>query len=278
LPFVSTSLATFLLPSRDTGVQVYGTVANGLFSYNLALTNGASAGTLTDSDLDSEKDAVARVFVRPFLRSGWSAVTRLGLGVGTSYGVHTGTTDTPGVPVLRTYGSQTFFSFANDRTVAGTAVAAGAIFRVVPHATWSYGPVAAYGDWAHVEENVSGKLVTSNAFSMVASVVLTGEEAAPLSYIVPRRPFDLITGGFGTIVLVARAGRLAVSNSAFAAGLALPVSAMQTATVVGFGVNWYPISGFAVLASFGHMWFEAYQGAMARPPEDGLTVRFQMVL
>lgn len=277
LPFVSTSFATLLLPSRDTGVQVYGNVGEGLFQYNLAFTNGGPAGTLSDFDLDSEKDVVARVFVRPFLRTGLRPLRGLGLGVGASYGAHTGTPEAPGLSVLRTYGGQTFFSWANDKTPAGTATASGAILRVVPHATWAFGPVAAYADWVHVEEHVRGAVITSDAYSVVPSVVLTGEAAAPLSYIVPKRPLDL-HGGIGTVLLVLGLGRMQVRDSAFLTGNADPRVAAQTATVYGGGLNWYPVSGLALLASYGHMVFTAYGGAPPRANEDTLIVRFQMVL
>src|SRR5262249_26883129 len=70
LPFVSTSPASLLLPARDTGVEVFGTLADGMFAYNLALTNGAVPGSSGDDDVDSDKDVVARAFVRPFALSG----------------------------------------------------------------------------------------------------------------------------------------------------------------------------------------------------------------
>jgi phosphate-selective porin OprO and OprP len=278
LPFVSTSFAALLLPSRDTGVQVYGTFGHGLLTYNLAFTNGAFSGTLSDVDLDSEKDVVGRVFARPFEQTSWSAIRHLGVGVGASWGVHSGSTDAPGLPVLRTYGGQSFFAFANDKTSSGTATASGQVLRVVPHATWSWGPVAAYADWAHIEERVGGSVVTTDGYSIVPSVVLTGEDAAPLSYIVPKHPFDPLHGSFGTVLLVLGAGRIHVSDAAFLSGAALPAAAMQSSMVVGGGLNWYPVSGFSVLASYGHMWFDAFGGAPPRPPENALTVRLQMVL
>ena len=79
LPFVSTSLASVLLPSRDTGVQVYGNVGDGVLHYNVALTNGAYAGTLSETDVDSEKDGVARAFVRPFVHTSAAPIRKLGV-------------------------------------------------------------------------------------------------------------------------------------------------------------------------------------------------------
>lgn len=130
----------------------------------------------------------------------------------------------------------------------------------------------------HVQEHVNGTVVNSDAYSVVPSVVLTGEDAEPLSYIVPKRPLDLGQGGVGTILLVGGAGRLRVGNNAFASGAADPVTAMQAATVYGGGFNWYPASGIALITSFGHMVFDGYGGGAARPSENTLIARFQMVL
>ncbi len=104
LPFVSTAVASLLLPSRDTGVQVFGTFASGRLSFNLALTNGAVAGTLGDGDLDSQKDVVARVYARPFLSTDPGPLQQLGIGLGASTGVHSGTLDNPQLPIFVTYG------------------------------------------------------------------------------------------------------------------------------------------------------------------------------
>src|SRR5262249_34247770 len=104
LPFVSTSPAALLLPARDTGVELLGTF--GPLAYSLALVNGAFAGGVGESDVDSDKDVVARVFLRPFASTGLAPLEKLGFGVGASYGEHTGTMTSPQLPVLTTYGSQ----------------------------------------------------------------------------------------------------------------------------------------------------------------------------
>lgn len=67
-------------------------------------------------------------------------------------------------------------------------------------------------------------------------------------------------------------------DSAFLSGNADPRVAAQSATAYGAGLNWYPVSGLALLASYGHMVFTAYGDAPPRPNEDTLIVRFQMVL
>ena len=48
--------------------------------------------------------------------------------------------------------------------------------------------------------------------------------------------------------------------------------------VYGGGVNWYPSRGVGLLVSFGHQIFGAAGGARARPDENTLTTRLQLVL
>jgi phosphate-selective porin OprO/OprP len=277
LPFVSTAVASLLLPSRDTGVQVFGTFASGRLSFNLALTNGAVAGTLGDSDLDSQKDVVARLYARPFLSTGPSPLQQLGIGVGASTGVHRGTLDNPQLPIFLTYGGQTFFSFRRDRASGEVAIASGRVQRIAPHATWSWGPVAAYADAVWTREWVNGIEVNINSWSVIPTVVLTGERAAPLSFVVPAHPLDLTKGYLGTIELVGGIGHLRVGSSAFPA-LANPTTAMQTFHVYGLGLNWFPLSGLAIIVSYGHQTFTAAGAAPNRPNEDTLIVRAQAVL
>jgi hypothetical protein len=72
-------------------------------------------------------------------------------------------------------------------------------------------------------------------------------------------------------------GNLKVGSSAFPA-VANPATAMQGFRVYGLGLNWFPLSGLAVLVSYGHQVFTAAGGASDRPNEDTLVTRVQVVL
>jgi|GEM_PF-1245060 len=144
----------------QSGQQVLGTLGKGIIAYNLALTNGAVAGILSDGDFDSGKDLVARIYARPFLTTGPEALRQLAVGLGASTGVHRGSVDNPQLPVLLTYGGQAFFSFKRDRVSNDVAVAAGRVERLVPHATWSWGPLAAYADAVWIRERVRTPMST----------------------------------------------------------------------------------------------------------------------
>jgi Phosphate-selective porin O and P len=264
LPFVSTSPAALLLPARDTGLQLLGTVGGGLFSYNLALVNGAVAAGTGESDADSDKDVVARVFVRPWVSTDFAPLQKLGVGVGASYGDHTGTATSPQLLSLTTYGGQVFFSYAKS------AVANGPIGRIAPHLTWGYGPVALYADAVWTRERVSGIDVDSRALSAIGTIVLTGEAAAPLSFVVPSH-------SYGAFALVLGSGDVSVGLEAFPT-LADPTVAMHAMRVYGGGLNWYASRGVAVLTSYGHQVFTAAGGGNDRANEDTLIARLELVL
>ena len=270
LPFVSTAVASLLLPARDTGIQLLGSLDD-VFSYNLALVNGNWAAGPGGSDGDSAKDVVGRVFVRPFSGAGIEPVRKLGVGLGASFGDHTGTPENPRLLTLSTYGGQVFFAYRP------MVAASGRIERLVPHLTWGYGPVALYADAVFVRESVGGTDVDSRAFSAVATIVLTGEEAAPLAFVVPLHSFDLAAGQPGTIELVLGAGDVQIGQSAYPT-LADPNTAMRAMSVLGGGVNWFLSRGVAVLVSYGHQWFRAAPGGAARTEEDTLIARFQLVI
>lgn len=271
LPFVSTSFASVLVPSRDIGVQAFGKLGDGLVAYNVALTDGATAGSLVDGETDSHKDVVGRIFVRPFKRSSIAPLQQLGIGIGASTGLRRGTMTAPSLPILRTYGGQTFFSYR------GESVADGRVTRVVPHATWAWGPVAMYGDYVRVEEHATNAAVRAVAWSVIPSVVLTGERAAPLAFIIPAHPLDLRKGHIGTVLLTAGLGSIRIGGDAFDTA-ADPTTAMRKATVLGGGVKWYPYTGIAVLADYGLMWFDAAGDRPARPSEHTVITRVEMAL
>jgi hypothetical protein len=68
-----------------------------------------------------------------------------------------------------------------------------------------------------------------------------------------------------------------IGSAAFPA-LANPAVAMKGMTAYGLGLNWYPSRGVALLVAYGHQVFTAADSAPARPNEDTLTARFQLIL
>ncbi len=277
-PLVDADMASALLPSVDTGAQVWGRAGDGLVEYNVALVNGAVAGTTPNPlDVDSNKDGVGRLFVQPFLPTQVSALRHLGLGIGGSFGTHTGTVRSPQLPKLSTWGGITYFGFANSGAANGTALATGTSARLVPQASWHEGPVSAYGEYVHGFDDVAGARVTHDALGAVATVVLTGEDALPLHYVVPAHELSPARGTWGALELAATLGGLDVSPGGAAGSVAHATGSRRTRTVGG-GINWYPNLGVRVMVDAQHTAFEALPGTAPIPDETLLVGRFQVVL
>ena len=278
LPWISVSPASFLLPVRETGIELLGELGQGLVAYNVALSNGSYAGPITDNDVDTGKDVIVRVFGHPFHGSGIAALAQLGIGLGASYGSHHGTQASPETPVLRTYGNAVFFAFANDGTPAGTVKADGGVARVVPHLTYAYGPVAAYADYTHERDAFGATTVGFDAASATVTVALTGEHPSPFGRITVAHPIDLARGQYGGVQLVLGGGEVRVDGSAFTAGLANPATSMQRADVIGGGVNWYPTTGLGLLVDVSRTTFTAFGENAARPTETTIYARLELSL
>src|SRR5262245_54640778 len=116
LNFVERAFPTNLAPNRDTGVQVYGDLVGGAFSYAIAAMNGVPDGGSSDLDTNDGKDFVGRVFFQPFIRRSADHKGKgLGFGLAASHGRQTGAV----LPTYRTTPQSPFFVFANGAAADG---------------------------------------------------------------------------------------------------------------------------------------------------------------
>src|SRR5262249_35141549 len=129
--------------------------------------------------------------------------------------------------------------FAYNRGV----VASGTQSRLAPQLYYYAGP---YGLMAEQitssvdmrNETARGK-VTNRGWFVQASRVVTGEEASYSQDVVPRRPLDPRTGGWGALELAARYSELRLDQDAFRLGFADPRVSASRANALTLGLNWY---------------------------------------
>jgi phosphate-selective porin OprO and OprP len=275
--FVERSLVTNLVPNRDLGVQVGGTVGEGRFTYAVGVFNGVpDAASTSNTDFDNDKDLGGRLFTQPFKNRADSPWRGLGLGVGASLGRQKG----PGgvTAGYKTAGQQTFFRY-------GSAVAAdGRTWRVSPQGYYYLGPFGALGEYAVSTVNVrpaatGGKTALQHrAWQVVAGYVLTGEEAS-FSSLVPRHPFRWDEGTWGAWQLVARYADLELDDRTFPA-FASPDTNARGASAVGVGVNWYLNRTVRTSVDYFQTHFDlpatASSPSSLRPDEAVLISRFQL--
>ena len=108
LTFPERALPTNLVPNRDLGMMVHGSLGEGIFQYQLAFMNGVVDGGSADLDTSDGKDVVARVFAHRFQDRTEAWLSGLGVGVAFDYGLTGGGGSTP---TYKTAGQATFFAY-----------------------------------------------------------------------------------------------------------------------------------------------------------------------
>jgi phosphate-selective porin OprO and OprP len=234
--FVERSLATNLVPNRDLGAQIAGTLNGGVFDYTAGVFNGvADAANTSNAGFDNDKEAEARVFSQPFIKVKGSPLAGLGAGISGDLGRQ------KGAPALaagyKTDGQQTFFAYNN------TVVADGQSWRYSPQAYYFHGPVGALGEYVVSTVNVRPKAgapksqLEDKSWEISLGYVLTGEDAT-YAGVTPAEPFSWADGTWGAFQIVARYADLKIDPNTFPL-FASPTTNAKQASAWGVGVNWY---------------------------------------
>ncbi|HEY8152944.1 MAG TPA: porin [Myxococcota bacterium] len=243
--FVERGLPTFLVPTRDLGVQVWSDLREGMFSYAIGAFNGArdsGNADLNDIDTNDAKDVAARVFTQPFLETNWEALRGFGIGMGFSYGNE----NNQAAPSFRlAYDSGNFFAYRGATTGVGALPAVqadGAHLRLAPQGTWYWGPFGLLWEYTlsrqRLERGAGNRVTAANqSWQVAASYVLTGENAT-FKGVVPRADFAIDGSGWGAFELAARYGQLRIDHDVFPF-YADPAVAARGLDQWTIGANWY---------------------------------------
>lgn len=279
--FAERGLPTLLAPNRDLGVQVHGELAKGAFAYQVGVFNGVADGSSGDGDVSDDKEAAARVFVKPFVASG-GALKELGVGAAVTYGEKLGTVAATDLPALRTQGNTTFFTYRTGTTLMDTVVADGRHWRATGQASYYAGPVGVLGEYVRSVQRVvldgTHKRVVTDAWQAAVQYVLTDDDATFKS-VTPRKPFDPAKGQWGAFDVGARIGELRlVDASLLVEGFADPTKSSRRVWSAGGGVNWYPNKNFRFVVDVERTWFRlGAKDRNDRAPETSVVGRVQTV-
>jgi phosphate-selective porin OprO/OprP len=269
LVFVERAQPTNLVPNRDVGVQLGGDLGEARVQYAVGVFNGVPDGGSGDLDNNDDKDVAARVFFQPFVATK-NGVSGLGFGIAASSGDQAGTVTAPNLPVFRTGGQITFFSYRSDATAAGTTVAAGTRRRLSPQATFYLGPFGLLTEYVTSRQEIrrgsERARLTNSSWQAAASWVIGG--TASYRGVAPKKTL-------GAFELAARYSRLEVDRDAFPF-FANPASAARTASAWGLGVNWWASRNVRFLTSYELTKFDDGAAAGDRPDERVLFTRFQV--
>jgi phosphate-selective porin OprO/OprP len=304
--FMELGFPSALVPNRDLGVQVSGSVLKGALSFAAGFFDGVADGASTDAnaspdvDNDGKRDWEGRVFALPFVNSDNYALRGFGVGIGGSYVNSTGVatsaatavTTTSLLPGYRTPGQQLLFSYRGDTastaTINEATIADGVRRRLSPQMYYYYGPVGLIGEYAEVSQQLRRQIdattirrgtVEHKAWQFSASWFLTGEEAAYASY-TPRSSFLPGKPGTGAWELVARFQSIDFDAAAFAGGndsFASPTTAVSAAKAIGMGVNWYLNQNFKLQFNYEVSQFTGGATSGDRPDEQAALTRFSLV-
>jgi phosphate-selective porin OprO/OprP len=268
--FVERGLPTLLVPQRDIGYQLSGDIVQQRLTYQVGVFNGVPDNSLSDAAVSDHRDYAARLFLTPFLPDDNKLVKGLGLGLAATGG----NVDGLALPGYKTFGQNTFFSFASGVSEAGHRT------RLAPQGYYYLGPFGLLTEYTLSEEGLQKGLVRRDiafrAWQVEASYILTGE-AKGFGATTPRHNFDPFhQGGWGAVEIAARTGEFDAEHGIFSYGFASPTATPRLAREYLGGINWYLNQILRISLDYGVTGFEGGAVGGNKLPERALTSRVQL--
>lgn len=269
LAFVERAYPTALVPNRDVGVMLHGSLSGGVLAYAAGLFDGAPDGGSVDLDLSDGKDVAGRIFLSPFKR-GTSVLKNLGLGIAGATGQQSGP-----LPAYRSGGQASLVSIVSGITADGTRT------RLSPQLSFYSGPFGLMAEYAWSESWVkqasSGTRARfrGEAWQATATLTVTGEPAS-YSGVRPRESFEPGAGQWGALELAARVNGLEVGSEAFREGILDPAKSVRKAFAWAVGVNWHLSRNVKQVVDFERTTFTGAEGGEDRPAENAFFIRTQV--
>jgi phosphate-selective porin OprO/OprP len=270
--FIERGLPTLLVPSRDIGYQLSGDIVKRRVSYAVGVFNGVPDNSLSDASVSDHRDYSARIFLTPFLPDARNPLNGLGVGLGAS----SGNVDGLALPAYKSFGQNSFFTFAFGVTSAGHRT------RLAPQAYYYLGPFGILTEYTLSEEGFQKGAVRRDialrSWQVQASYLLTGEKKG-YGTLVPNKAFDPQKHGWGAVELALRVGDFSVEQGIYNYGFATATASPRRAHEWVGGVSWYLNRMLRVSLDYGNTNFGGGATAAAggnRPSERVFLNRFQI--
>jgi phosphate-selective porin OprO/OprP len=272
--FVERGLPTLLVPQRDIGYQIGADLLRRRLSYQVGVFNGVPDSSIgTDTAVSNHRDYAARLFLTPFQPDEKSLLQGLGVGFAASGG----NTDGEALPSFKTFGQNSFFTFASGVTAAGHRT------RLAPQGYYYLGPFGLLSEYGLNEEGFQKgtvrREIAFRAYQVQATYILTGEKKSFVSP-TPKRPFDPFHhGGWGAVELTFRLSDFEAEKGIYNYGLASDATTPRHLHEYVGGVNWYLNRLVRITGDYGNTSFGGGAAASAggnRPVEKVFTLRFQI--
>lgn len=280
LTFIDRALPTNLVPNRDLGIDVFGDIWMGFFTYEAGIFDGVPDGGSNTGDIDSDKDFYGRVFFHPFVNTSLRWLSGFGIGASGTYGKSSGSTSSPNLPSYRTDGQATFFRYVSGST--GTAIADGERARFSPQGYFYWGPFGLL--WEYVSSTQGVRLntvsddVTNTSWQVAASYILTGEAKNYRGYVQPKSPFNPLGSewGWGAYEIGFRWNALDIDSDAFSRGFASSAQSASKAEGFGLVASWYLNQFVKLLLDYERTTFDGGAASGNRSPENVIQTRVQL--
>jgi phosphate-selective porin OprO and OprP len=269
--FVERGFPTALVPSRDTGMQLFGDIFDGKLSYAASFTNGVTDGGTGETDANDGKEGAIRLFAHPF-KDGTSFLQGLGVGAAATYADSQVTLSS-----YRSPGQLTIF------TSSSTATGNGEHIRVAPQAYWYWRSLGILGEYVRSSQRIRrstfNRNIANEAWQVAASYVLTGEEAS-FKGVKPQKNFDPRNGGWGAFELAGRLQRLDLDPENFNNSLASRSASVSRAIAWSTGINWHLNRNVKFVVDYEQTKFKDGAGTSTnvrdRPTEKIVFTRWQI--
>jgi phosphate-selective porin OprO and OprP len=270
--FVERGLPTLLVPSRDIGYQLSGDIVKNRVNYAVGVFNGVADNSLSDASVSDHRDYAARIFLTPFLSETKNPLSGLGVGIGATGG----SVDALPLPAYKTFGQNTFVTFASGVTSAGHRT------RLAPQAYYYLGPFGLLTEYTLSEEGFQKGTVRRDialrSWQVAASYILTGEKKV-FDTIVPKKAFDPKNHGWGAFELAVRVSDFNIEQGIYNYGFATAAASPRRSHEWVGGGSWYLNRMLRVEAFYGNTNFLGGATAAAggnRPSERVFINRFQV--
>jgi len=265
--FIERGLPTLLVPSRDIGYQVAASLLKGRVYYAGGVFNGVPDNGLADTAASNHRDFAGRLFLTPFKGGSENPLSGLGFGAG----VLGGSVDKIALPSYKTFGQNTFVTFASGVASAGHRTS------LAPAAYYYLGPFGLLSEYTLTEEGFQkGALrreIAFRAWQVQASYILTGERKGFTSP-TPRKSFDPKNHGWGAWELAARVGDFSAERGLYNYGFADSTKSPRRAREWVGGVNWYLNRLLRISGDYGYTNFSSVSRASEKVFITRLQVNF----
>lgn len=267
--FVERGLPTLLVPSRDIGFQLSGDIIDQRVTYAVGIFNGVPDNSLTDAAVSDHRDLASRLFFTPFAPCEKNILRGLAFGLGAS----SGSVDNMTLPSYKTFGQNSFISFASG------VASDGHRDRLAPQGYYYLGAFGLFVEDGVTEEGFQKGTarhdIAFRARQVAASYILTGEHKV-FGNLAPRKNFDPKNHGWGAVELAVRTGEFSADHGLYNYGFATEATSARIAREWVGGVNWYLNRIVRISADYAVTNFEGGAPVGNRPTEQALITRFQL--